>query len=113
MMRDDNGVFHFKLCYPDLTQHEFPCNEWKQSSNPVTHSQVEDFVALRLTWPLRADGQPFVGLMSSNTGQNLMDDNPSEDYWWNSVGTIKDYEGKILGPGNITVTRKQLFVYTF
>ena len=112
LMRDDSRVLHLKLCYPELTQHEFPCNEWTQSSNPVTHSQVEDFVSIHLTWPCRADGEPFVGLMKSNPGHNLMDDHPSEEWWRNSVGTIQDYQGKIPGPVNITVSKKELYVYT-
>ena len=112
LMRDDSGVFHFKLCYPELTQHEFPCNEWTQSSNPVTHSQVKNFVSIHLTWPNRADGKPFAGLMRSNPGHNLMDDDPSEELWWNSVGTIQDYQGKIPGPANVTVSRKEFYVYT-
>ena len=112
LMRDDSGVFHFKLCYPELTQHAFPCNEWIQSSNPVTHSLVKDFVSIHLTWPNRADGKPFAGLMRSNPGHNLMDDDPSEELWWNSVGTIQDYQGKIPGPANVTVSRKEFYVYT-
>ena len=65
-----------------------------------------------MTWPNRAGGQPFVGLMKSSPGHNLMDDHLSEELWWNSVGTIQDYQGKIPGPVNITVRRKELYVYT-
>ena len=114
-MRNDAGVFHFKLCHPERTEEAFPCNEWKQSSNPVLESTVTGFVAIRLTWPLRSDGQAFGGLMKSNPGNNLMDDDPSA-YWWNSVGTLSDYHGKIPGPvgagkNYIPVMKKQLFVY--
>merc|ERR1739838_969207 len=114
--KNDAGVFHFKLCHPERTEEAFPCNEWKQSSNPVLESTVTGFEAVRLTWPLRSDHQAFGGLMKSNPGHNLMDDDPSGVLWWNSVGTIFDYHGKIPGPvgagkNGITVMKKQLFVY--
>ena len=115
-MKDDNGMFHFKLCYPERTEEDFPCNEWKQSSNPLMDSKVTGFVGIRLTWPLRSDGKPFGGLMKSNPGNNLMDDDPS-GYWWNTVGTISEFGGKIpgpvaAGPTYIQVKKKELFVYT-
>ena len=115
-MRDDNGMFHFKLCYPERTEEDFPCNEWKQSSNPLMDSKVTGFVGIRLTWPLRSDGKPFGGLMKSNPGNNLMDDDPS-GYWWNTVGTISEFGGKIpgpvaAGPTHIQVKKKELFLFT-
>ena len=31
------GTFHFKLCYPDTVGDDgLNCNEWEQTSNPVT-----------------------------------------------------------------------------
>merc|ERR1712013_548766 len=94
-MRDDNGMFHFKLCYPERTEEDFPCNEWKQSSNPLMDSKVTGFVGIRLTWPLRSDGKPFGGFMKSNPGNNLMDDDPVA-----------------AGPTYIQVKKKELFVFT-
>ena len=111
MMKDDGGLFHFKLCYLEQTDHRFPCNEWKQSSNPILASNVTGFVSISLTWPSRSDGQPFGGLLRSNPGQNLMDDDPGQG-WWNSVGTVQGYRGGIPGPRNISVTKKELYVYT-
>ena len=115
-MRDDEGMFHFKLCYPERTEEDFPCNEWKQSSNPLVESTVTGFVAIKLTWPLRSDGKPFGGLMKSTPSHNLMDDDPSNN-WWNTVGTISKFHGKIpgpvaTGPTNIIVKKKELFAFT-
>ena len=115
-MRDDKGLFHFKLCYPEITKVKSPCNEWKQSSNPYTKPKVTGFVPVDLTWPLNSDKKPFEGLMRSTLDKNLIDD-AEGDKWGNSVGTLKDSEGKIPGPvdksGNlILVDKKVLFVYT-
>ena len=110
-MRDNNGVFHFKLCHPELTEEAFPCNEWKQSSNPAVESRVTGFQGIHLTWPLRSDGKPFGGLLKSNPNENLIDDWEGH-FWYNSVGTIAAYEGKIPGPLGIWVKKKELYVKT-
>merc|ERR1711892_1305385 len=48
--RNCDGVFHFKLCYPDLVGNfNFPCNEWTQSSNPLYESLIEDFTPIKIT----------------------------------------------------------------
>merc|ERR1712142_531360 len=113
-MRDKDGVFHFKLCYPDRTEVTFRCNEWKQSSNPVTEPKVTGFEPIRLTWPLRADHQPFSGLMSSTPDKNLIDDTEGTP-WANSIGTIQPLQDKIPGPVGedrniIPVSRNVLYV---
>ena len=42
--RDDDGNFHFKLCYPELTGvGGGRCNEWIQSSNPATEGTIAGF----------------------------------------------------------------------
>ena len=45
-----NGVFHLRICFPDYTEDEFPCNEWEQSSNFVLETTVSGFKAIRLTF---------------------------------------------------------------
>ena len=55
--------------------------------------------------------------MKSNPSTNLMDDDPSSGYWWNTVGTIQTHNGKIPGPvaegpTPILVKKKELFVFT-
>ena len=111
-MRNEDGIFHFKLCYPEATEYDFPCNEWKQRSNPLEESTVEDFEGINLTWPLRSDGEPFGGLMNSTNNKNLMDDDPSKQFYWNSVGTISGHGGYLPGPvGKGWVKKKEMFVH--
>ena len=114
-MKDKEDVFHFKLCYIERTDVEFPCNEWKQSSNPLTEKKVTGYEKIRLTWPLQSDKRPFEGLVQSTPDKNLIDDSEGSN-WGNSIGTIKDSKGKIPGPidkdGNqIYVEKTELYAY--
>ena len=114
-MRNDDGVFHFKLCHPERTEHNFPCNEWIQSSNPVLESTITGYVGIDLTWPEAGCAGAFQGLGQSNPSQNVMDDTPSGGCWWNSVGTISPFGDSIPGPvatgqNGISVKKKELYV---
>jgi hypothetical protein len=60
-----NGVFHLRICFPDYTEDEFPCNEWEQTSNFVTDKVVAGFKAIRLTYPKCYGDIDFVGLYAS------------------------------------------------
>ena len=60
-MRNAEGVFHFKLCYPELAE-DFPCNEWTQSSNPLTQQTITGFAGITVTWNTNGIGGPFQGL---------------------------------------------------
>ena len=42
-MRNRDGKFHLKLCYPELTQFSPPCNEWIQTSNPATETAITGY----------------------------------------------------------------------
>ena len=113
-MRNDDGVFHFKLCYPELSE-EFPCNEWIQSSNPVTESNITGYSGVKLTYPKNGIGGPFQGLGLSplSFGYNLIDDAPSHGNWFSSIGTIKAGIGPgiIPGPsGEPAVKKNELYV---
>ena len=110
-MRNDNGVFHFKLCHPELTE-VFPCNEWIQSSNPVTESKISDFSAINLTYLSNGNGESFGGLAHSpsNIKNNLMDDTPEDGNWWNSIGTLTWFGSEIPGPSPHSVKKKELYV---
>jgi len=111
-MRNDDGVFHFKLCYPELSE-EFPCNEWIQSSNPVTESNVTGYSGVKLTYPKNGIRGPFQGLGLSPPSfvNNLIDDAPSHGKWWSSIGTIKAIgSGIIPGPYGQTVKKNELYV---
>jgi hypothetical protein len=99
-MKNKDGVFHFKLCYPELTQFEFPCNEWKQTSNPVTESTITGFEGITLTFKNSLVG-PFrgLGLSPPSFGYNLIDNSPSSSYWWYSIGTLNHFGGSDTFPG--------------
>ena len=45
-LRSVEGSFHFKLCYPEVTgEAGGSCNEWTQTSNPVTDSNIAGYQA--------------------------------------------------------------------
>ena len=102
-LTSSDGFFHFKLCYPDLTQFPFPCNEWIQTSNPVVESTITGYKALNITWPYRGDLKPFGGLgLSAQPQLNLIDDTPDSPhiFWWNSIGSFSNYpQGSSTVPG--------------
>ena len=56
--RDENGNFQFKLCYPELDK----CNEWIQSSNPATETEIKGFRAVDLTFKTNEIGGQWAGL---------------------------------------------------
>ena len=48
-MRFPDGYFHLQLCYPGAVAGQYnACNEWKQTSNPATESQITGFEAVDL-----------------------------------------------------------------
>ena len=57
-----DGVFHIRICYDELAEDGFPCNEWTQSSNFVEETNVTDFNALDITFKQSGDGGTFGGL---------------------------------------------------
>lgn len=114
-MRNWEGVFHFKLCYPELASStiNFPCNEWTQTSNPLTESKITGFAAINLTWTRDGMNDLFhgLGLSSCCSSANLIDGNPFRD-WWYSIGTIA-YWGCatcVTGPGRTPVKMVELYV---
>eukprot|EP00092_Neocalanus_flemingeri_P012265 GFUD01013221.1.p1 GENE.GFUD01013221.1~~GFUD01013221.1.p1 ORF type:complete len:589 (+),score=124.60 GFUD01013221.1:122-1768(+) len=116
-MRNEDGVFHLKLCYPELTEHAYPCNEWIQSSNPVLESTITGYIGIKETWPKNSGGNAFqgLGLSPPSFSSNLIDDAPSSTSWWNSIGTLKYHGGSDtipgpVGPTGIIVKKKVLYV---
>ena len=112
--RNKQGYFHFKLCYPELTQFPFPCNEWTQTSNPVLESEITDYKAVHITWNKDSINRPFhgIGLSPASSKYNLIDDAPEQSNWWSSIGTIVGFGGSstIPGPKDIQVKKAELFV---
>ena len=103
-MRNDEGVFHFKLCYPELTKHDFPCNEWIQSSNPLLESTITGYAAINVIWTQDGIGGPFqgLGLSPKSYSYNLIDAAPNHAYWWYSIGTLIYHGGPDTIPGPVT-----------
>ena len=106
-MRNAEGVFHFKLCYPELAE-DFPCNEWTQSSNPLTQQTITGFAGITVTWNTNGIGGPFQGLGLSplSFSDNLIDAAPDISFWWYSIGTLTNYPREtgsdtVPGPYNI------------
>ena len=111
-MRNYDEVFHFKLCYPELTLFSYPCNEWKQSSNPVVDATITGFQAITLTFPKNGVDDPFggLGLSPQSFGNTLIDDTPDHSFWWMTIGTLKMIGVKIPGPAGNLVKRNELYV---
>ena len=111
-LRNYDEVFHFKLCYPELTKYSYPCNEWKQSSNPVVDSAISGFEAITLTFPKNGLKMPFggLGLSPLSFASSLIDDTPDHFTWWMSIGTLRLYKGQLTGPSMIGVKRNELYV---
>jgi hypothetical protein len=111
-MRNSDKVFHFLLCYPELKKYSYPCNEWKQSSNPVVDSTISGFEAITLTFPKNGEGNPFggLGLSPLNFVSNLIDDTPDHTNWFNPIGTLQLWGGQIPGPELKGVKMNVLYV---
>jgi len=113
--RTNQGYFHFKLCYPELTQFPFPCNEWTQTSNPVFESKITDYNPINIIWNKDGINQPFhgIGLSPSSKAYNLIDDAPDHVNWFSSIGTLLNWPGgssTIPGPRDFKVKKAELYV---
>jgi hypothetical protein len=106
-LRLRDGSLHLKLCYPELAgDADPPCNEWHQTSNPVTESAVTGFEAVRLGFPVASDGGgDWSGLALSVTSPSLalIDDSPASTFWYFAIGATDiganpNIPGVIPGP---------------
>ena len=108
-----DGVFHIRLCYPEYTDLEFPCNEWTQSSNFVEEAVITDFHPIKLTWRMPGDNNQigtFAGLGRNEiVWGSLIDDTPQADYWYHAIGSTSRYERGVPGPMAI-VLKTEVFV---
>jgi len=115
--RMKKGHFHFKLCYPELTQFPNPCNEWTQTSNPVLESKITGYKAVNITWDTDSYGGPFrgLGLSPASKNCNLIDDAPDRFFFWSSIGTMSchpSWQENIPGPLPHRVLINALYVRT-
>ena len=58
--RGKDGMFHLRFCFPEYSE-PFPCNEWKQSSNFLTETEILDYTKIENTYDNNY-GSPFPGL---------------------------------------------------
>ena len=117
--KNANGEYHLKVCYPGvLGVNGKSCNEWIQTSNPVTYWRINGFKAIgQLAFEYNGYGQSWGGLALSlnRYRDNLMDDSPEKFAYWGSIGaTIYYPKGSqtIAGPPSIPVSKVQLSVST-
>ena len=110
--RDGDGNFQFKLCYPGLVK----CNEWIQTSNPATETNITGFKAITLTFETNGyKGGEWAGLGKNISWGTLIDDTPSQVNWHCAIGARAYWPNKpkIPGPaGQIPngITDVELFV---
>ena len=112
-MRLDDGNFHLKLCYPELTEHTEPCNEWIQTSNPVTISTIQGFHPIQIMFPTNSYGRSWKGLGMSPPSATFtfIDDAPDGSYWWMAIGARRFHGGPDTIPGPTRTVRKvELYV---
>ena len=112
------GYFRLKLCYPEKKL----CNEWLQSTNPYTESDVKDVIQYPdIPWQIKKNSfnKKWNGLgknipQGRNVIPAVIDDAPKHGYWYCAIGA-KQYFPKntkyIPGPiQNHKVTKVQLYV---
>jgi len=120
--RDPEGNFHLKICYPEVTYTPIqPCNEWKQTSNPVFESNITGYKALKIAFHKTSTGGIFSGLArSSATTSTLIDETDSHSNWYFAVGALHFWHKADTIPGPVAETsdlsavkKVELFVYIF
>jgi len=101
--RGSDGNFRFKLCYPEITWGVggSKCNEWIQSSNPLTETTITGFKSISLAFTITSYMKPWGGLGKSvsHYPYAAIDDSPSQSGWWFAIGSTRAYyNGGIPGP---------------
>ena len=116
--------FHFRLCYPELKGlNDRNCNDWVQSSNPVTSSTISGFQSISLAFDKNSYLKEWAGLGKNvpGLGENtLIDDAPSDPNYFSAVGAFSYWPTAPYIPGprlaanytNSTVTKVNLHAYS-
>ena len=114
--RNQDGNFHLRVCYPELSVNGSSCNEWIQSSNPVTETEITGFQAISLAFTKNGNKDAWKGLGLEKTNNTLIADCPKNQKWWGAIGAIEwssEGTGVIPGPRNHQpVTKVVLTVLT-
>ena len=96
--RNKDGNFQFKLCYPEIGK----CNEWIQSSNPTTETNIKGFRAISLDFTINGARGAWAGLGKSSSNsyaETLLDDSPAARNWHCAIGSCAYWPGKPKIPG--------------
>ena len=107
--------YQLRLCYPELTQYPFPCNEWVQSKNPLeTTSGTNIDTAITITFDSNGvSNQNFKGLGTNRFGKDtraVIDGTPTYSNWWFALGVKQLENNKIAGPTGIWVSNVELYM---
>ena len=116
MLKVASDPYHLRLCYPELTQHTFPCNEWSQTKNPLKITNVGGIGYTPLSVTFNTDGSSiaFRGLAKNRNGKNsntVIDTKPESAYWWFAIGALQYYngDGNIPGP-KVSVSKVEMYM---
>ena len=107
--------YQLRLCYPELTQYPFPCNEWIQSKNPLeTTSKTNLDTAITITFDSNGIGnQNFKGLGTNRVGKDtwsIIDGSPTSINFWLALGLKQIFNDKIPGPIGVWVSKVELYM---
>ena len=86
------------------------CNEWVQTSNPVSASTITGFKAIKLSFTKDGDNNAWRGIGKSGSPYCLIDDTPADTTYYTQIGaTSYASTGKIYGPRANQVTKVVLY----
>ena len=114
--RNSEGNFQFKLCYPEIKGiGGKSCNEWIQSSNPATDSDITGFKPISMAFVKNSINQEWKGLginLAGIQGYSLIDDAPSHGFWFSAIGAFRYWGGKNTIPTNYSPFSSFLHKFT-
>ena len=109
--RGVDGKFLFKLCYPEFEGSTGGhCNEWYQTSNPLSDSDITGFEKVKMEFEVRTHGETevFEGLgkngPDSADHRSAISNSPLNGHWWMAIGAYEGHEviqGKTEIPGPV------------
>ena len=99
--RNQDGTFHLRVCYPELSVNGSSCNEWIQSSNPVTETEITGFQAISLVFTKNGANKSWEGLGLDRSNHTLIADSPKMVRKWGGAIGAKEWssEGAGVIPG--------------
>ena len=92
-LRNGDGVFHIRQCYPTLTSFDPPCNEWTQSSNFAVEEEISGFKPITIHWEELYSWTPgkFNGLKKARDSWPYYF--AESTYWWFCIGFRYNWGG--------------------